>query len=85
MSAEIEDRTQYDWFNVGRVHEQQGNLEEAIKAYEAAIEMDPGFAKAWYYKARVHHKLGQTEKAREAARKVLELEPKWEKHVKDLL
>jgi tetratricopeptide (TPR) repeat protein len=77
--------TQYDWFGQARIHEVAGKLKDALKAYEAALEMDPNFAKAWFYKAKLHLQLGHKKKAKECAEKALELEPKWEKHVKKLL
>ncbi|MCF2136699.1 MAG: tetratricopeptide repeat protein [Candidatus Thorarchaeota archaeon] len=85
MAAEIEERTQYDWFNVARVYEQKGEFDKALEAYEEAIALDAGFAKAWYYKAKLHHQLGQKAKAEECARKVLILAPKWEKHIREFL
>ncbi len=80
-----DEMTQYDWFGQARIHEVAGDLEEALKAYEEAINIDPKFAKAWFYKAKLHLQLGQKKQAKEAAEKALELEPKWEKHVKKLL
>ncbi|RLI59760.1 MAG: hypothetical protein DRO93_08025 [Candidatus Thorarchaeota archaeon] len=85
MTAEIEDRTQYDWFGVARVHERKGEFEEALRAYGEAVKIDPQFAKAWYYKAKLHHQLGQEAEARECAKKALEIKPDWEKHVKEFL
>ncbi len=85
MAAEIEERTQYDWFNVAKIHENKGEFEKALEAYEEAIKLDESFAKAWYYKAKLLHQLGRMDEAKECAKKVLELEPKWEKHVREFL
>lgn len=82
MAAEIHDRTQYDWFSIGKTHETKGDYEKAINAYEEAIKLDPQLAKAWFYKAKLHHKLEQMDEAKECAQKVLELKPIWEKHLK---
>jgi tetratricopeptide (TPR) repeat protein len=85
MAAEIDERTQYDWFAIGRAHETKEEYEEAIAAYEQAIKLDPKLAKAWFYKAKLHHKLKQMEEAKDSARKALELEPDWKKHIRKFL
>ncbi len=85
MSAEIKERTQYDWFSVARVHETLGQYEEALLAYEESIKLDPKYAKAWFYKAKLHYKLRQKDQAKQCAKRVLELEPDWEKYIKKYL
>ena len=85
MAAEIDERTQYDWFAIGKAYESKGELQNAINAYEQAIKLDPKLAKAWFYKAKLHHKLKQMEEAKDAARKTLQLEPGWEKHIRKFL
>lgn len=85
MAAEIDERTQYDWFSVGKMHETRNEYKEAIQAYEEAIKLDPKFAKAWFYKSRAHHALKQKKEARECAVKALQLEPTWEKHIKKFI
>jgi len=82
MSAEIHERTQYDWFSIARIHETKGEDEEALKAYEQSIRLDGNYAKAWFHKAKMHFKLGQMKEAKECVKKVLELEPDWERYVK---
>ena len=47
LTAAPDEMTQYDWFGQARIHEVAGKLKDALKAYEAAIEMDPEFAKAF--------------------------------------
>ncbi len=85
MAAEPDQMTEYDWFGKARSCETRGDLEEAIKAYEKAIDINPDFAKAWYYKAKLHLRLDQKDKAIECAKKALELKPSWEKFVKDII
>jgi predicted TPR repeat methyltransferase len=82
LAADIEERTQYDWFSVARIHETHGNDEAAMKAYEESVKLDPGYAKAWFHKAKLHYKLGQKDKAKECVKQVLDLEPDWEKYIK---
>jgi tetratricopeptide (TPR) repeat protein len=81
MSAEIHERTQYDWFSIARIHETKGEYEDALKAYEQSIMLDNEYAKAWFYKSKVHYRLGQMKEARECVKKALELEPDWKKFV----
>ena len=82
MSAEIHERTQFDWFSVARIHETKGEYEEALKAYEESIKIERNYAKAWFHKAKLHYKLGQKKEAKECVKVVLELEPDWEKYIK---
>lgn len=81
MAAEIHERTQYDWFSVGRIHETQGNDEEAIKAYKESVKIDPKYAKAWFFLAKLYYKLGKMDKAKECADTMLALEPDWDKYM----
>lgn len=81
MSAEIHERTQFDWFSIGRIHETKGEYEEALKAYEESIKLDSSYAKAWFQKARLHYRLKQKKEARECVRRVLELEPDWKRYI----
>lgn len=85
MSISHDLYTEYDWLGEGRVRETGGDLDGALKAYEEALKMNPGFATAWYRKALVHHRLGQKTEAAACAKKVIELKPEWEKHVKQFL
>ena len=81
LAADIEERTQFDWFSIARIYETRGQDEDAMKAYEESIKLDPTYAKAWFYKAKLHYKLGQKKKAKECVKQVLELEPDWKKYV----
>ena len=85
LSADINERTQFDWFSVARIHETRGQDNEALKAYEESVKLDPGYAKAWFHKAKLHYKLGQKNKAKECVKRVLELEPDWKKYIEKYL
>jgi len=85
LAADIQERTQYDWFSVARIYETKGQDNEAMKAYEESIKLGPNYAKAWFYKAKLHNRLGQKDQAKECVNRVLELKPEWEKYVKKYL
>ncbi len=85
MAADIKDRTQYDWFSVARIYETKGQDNEAMKAFEESIKLDPNYAKAWFYKAKLHYKLGQKDQVKECVSRVLELKPEWEKYIQKYL
>jgi len=38
------------WYNKGAAFASLGEYDEAIKAFEEAIRLDPKFARAWYDK-----------------------------------
>ena len=82
MAAEIDERTQFDWFCIARIHETTGDYDEALMAYDEAIKIDAGYAKAWFHKAKLHYKLDQRKEAKDCIKIVLELKPDWEKYVK---
>ena len=81
LSATEDDMTEYDWFNEAKAMEARGEDENALNAYESAIQINGSFAKAYFWKAKLLHKLGRKDEALESAKKTLELEPKWEKHI----
>ena len=51
--------------------------DEAIQAYDKAIQLDPKFARAWYYKGSSLSNLDRYDKAMEAYDKAIELDPKY--------
>jgi superkiller protein 3 len=53
----------------------EGRLEGAVKAYEAAIAMDPAFADAWHGLAMAESELGRHEQAIAAGKRLCELSP----------
>ncbi len=85
MSVGHEDYTQYDWFSEAKVLEATEDYDKALEAYDEALEIDPGFAKAWFYKAQLLAKMGQKEEAIRCARETFKLNPAWEKHIRKFL
>jgi len=61
------------WLNKGVALKQQGKHEEAIKAYDIAIEIYPQFATAWNYKGNSLKELGRDIEADAAFAKAKEL------------
>ena len=84
MSAEIP-QTHYDFYRLAKSRERDGHLDEAMAAYEKAIELSQSYSHAWYYKGILHKKLGQYDAAISCAEKALKLEPSWERHVVKLI
>lgn len=62
---EDEAGTSEDWLNKGNKLYNQGKYEEAIKAYDNAIELDPGNPKVWQNKGYALNKLGLNQEANE--------------------
>jgi len=64
------------WNDKGAALEKQGKLDEAIQAFDKAIELNPNFALAWSNKALMLHKQYNYEEALRAVDKAIELDPK---------
>lgn len=62
-----------DWFKKGRELAANHSYEEAIKAYDIAIQMNPEDAKAWYNKGNALKALGRTTDANIAYAKAKDL------------
>lgn len=58
-----------DYFTLGNLMMQQENYPDAIKAYENAVKLDPGFSDAWNHLAICYQNSGQNGKAIEAFKK----------------
>lgn len=71
-------------FQLGNLHYDRWELEEAISEYRRAIEMEPGMALAYTRLGRVYSKKGLQEKAEKEHKKALELDPKLAEAHKNL-
>jgi Tetratricopeptide repeat. len=62
------------WSNKGGALNGQGKYDEAIKACDEAIRLDPNISEAWYNKGIALKALGRTAEADAAFAKAKELE-----------
>ena len=62
--------------NRGTTYSKKGNYEEAIREYDKAIEVNPGYAVAYYNRSVAYTKTRQYERAINDCNKVLQLDPK---------
>ena len=60
---EIESKSAEVWFNRGLALHSLGNYDDAIKAYDEAIRLDPNLAEAWNNKGNALGKQGKYDKA----------------------
>ncbi|MFC2011271.1 tetratricopeptide repeat protein [Chloroflexota bacterium] len=68
--------TAEEWFEKGFALGGQDKYEEALKAYNKAIELDPQYVLAWNNKGNTLGELGRHEEALEAYNKAIEIDPK---------
>jgi Tfp pilus assembly protein PilF len=60
---------------MGRALERQGKLDQALEAYEKAIERDPARADAWWRMAIVYDRQGNFKESEERYRRALAMQP----------
>ena len=65
------------WFQRGLESEQTGAVQDAIKAYESAVALDPSSAGAWLNLGTIFFNARQFSKAESHYRKALEADPKY--------
>ena len=63
------------WFHKGSELMNSEKYDEAIKAYDVAIEINPHDSKAWYYKGVALSELGMPDEALKAYDKVIKINP----------
>jgi tetratricopeptide (TPR) repeat protein len=66
-------QTTGDWVNKGTALFSQGKYNEAIQAYDKAIELNPNLVLAWYNKGNAFKALGRISEADAAFAKAKEL------------
>jgi tetratricopeptide (TPR) repeat protein len=63
------------WYNKGNALDAQCKSDEALQAYDKAIELNPDYVSAWYRKGQVLAGLGKSDEALQAYDKAIELDP----------
>ena len=66
-------QTAADWFNKGDALTSQGKYDEAIQAYDQAIQLKPNYDNAWYNKGVALKALGRTNESDAAFAKAKEM------------
>jgi tetratricopeptide (TPR) repeat protein len=74
-TTEIEGKSAVVWFNKGFALSCLGEYDEAIKAYDEAIGLDPNLAGAWYNKGVALDGLGMNDVAIKAFNEAIRLNP----------
>jgi tetratricopeptide (TPR) repeat protein len=64
---------------MGMVFLRLKKYDDAIRAFDTAVELNPGHAEAWYAGAVVHALKGDMDKALDGLSKAVGLEPKLKK------
>jgi len=75
ISALAQEKTAEDWFNKGQELFMNGSMEEAIEAYDKAIELTPQYGMAWGGKATMLSILGRYDESLDAYDKAIETWP----------
>ena len=70
------EKPEYGWNNKGIALEKQGKLDEAIQAFDKAIELNPNFALPWSNKALMLLRQQMYDEALNAVDRALEIDPK---------
>ena len=68
-------RSEHAWLALGVVHQRSGEWHDALRAYDAALGLDPENVAAWSRKSQVYVQLGDAAHAREALEHALALAP----------
>lgn len=63
------------WYNMGVILSEEGNLNEALKAYEKAIEIDPQDYRSWNNKGSILRQLGKYNEVLESYDKAIKINP----------
>jgi tetratricopeptide (TPR) repeat protein len=70
-------KDEISWNLEGTEFSKHGSIEEAIKCFEKAIEINPSFELPWFNKAGAFFSLKKYDEALECINRALELRPSW--------
>lgn len=73
MGSACGQQTAEDWNNKSVALYELGKYDEAIRAYDEAVKLDPQYAEAWYNKGAALEALGRDTQAQTAFAKAREL------------
>ena len=65
------------WYGMGNVRAKEGDNEDALIAYDKALEVDPNHVSAWNNKGIILSRLEKFEEAIECYDKAIEIEPQY--------
>jgi len=65
------------WYSTGNENTKNGNYDDALVAYDKALEIDPSHVSAWNNKGIVLSKLKRFEESISCYDKAIELDPKY--------
>ena len=73
--------TRYEYYRAAKSHEANKRFDEALEAYDKAIELSENYAHAWFYKSRLLYKMEKYGECIGCAEKARQLEPTWNDHI----
>lgn len=76
IAERLQGNTAFHFFEIGKIKYQDGNLEDAIEAFELSINFDPEFFRAFFYLGRIYMDLYNFKEASVCFEKVLKIKPK---------
>ena len=77
VSPLVEAKTADEWYNEGVYLDQSRKYDEAIKAYDKALKINPQYAEAWINKGIALANLKKYEEATKAYDKALKINPRY--------
>ncbi len=75
LSTELFPKESGAWFYLGRMHEERGELKDALKVYRKSIELGSRFTNSYIGLARVYAKLGDWIRAKETIEAAAKVDP----------
>jgi tetratricopeptide (TPR) repeat protein len=73
--------TRYEYYRAAKDHEANERFDEALAAYDKAIEMSESYAHAWFNKSRLLYRMEEYGECIGCAEKARQLEPIWSDHI----
>ncbi|MFX1481782.1 MAG: tetratricopeptide repeat protein [Promethearchaeota archaeon] len=77
--------TRFEYYRAARSHEENNEFNEALEAYDKAIELSENYAHAWFYKSRLLYRMEKYGECIGCAEKARQLEPTWSDHITKMI